>query len=147
MIKAFSDGVILVSQKAKLIQALLKEYTTKSFNSAAVLLDKNSFIISSRATKEEYETICESIAPRLTYAIEKLEDWNINTLEIVQTIEFPQSDSSNSREGIIFLRKLDINEERLYIMALCLNKKIKSRSYEYLPMLAENIENLMKTFD
>ena len=146
LIKPFSDGVISVSRKAKLIQTLLKEYTTKTFNSAAVLLDRHCFIIASRATKVDYERICQEIAPRFSQAIERLEDWEINPLDIVTNIEFPISDSENNKEGIIFLRKLDINGERLYLIALCLNKKIKAMSYEYLPLLAKNLKNLLETY-
>ncbi len=146
LIRPFSDGVISVSAKAKLIQTLLKEYTSKSFNSAAVLLDRHCFIIASRATMADYERICQEIAPRLSQAIERLEDWEINPIDIVTTIEFPVSDSDNNKEGIIFLRKLDINGERLYLIALCLNKKIKVKSYEYLPLLAENLKNLLETY-
>ena len=147
LIKPFSDGVISVSQKARLIQSLLKEYTSKSFNSAAVLLDRHCFIIASRSTKEDYERICQEIAPRLTQAIERLEEWEINPLDIVTNIEFPLTESNMNKEGIIFLRKLNINEERLYLIALCLNKKIKVKSYEYLPILANNLKNLLETFE
>jgi hypothetical protein len=146
LIKPFSEGVILVSHKAKLIQTLLKEYTSKSFNSAAVLLDKHCFIIASRATKSEYENLCQEIAPRLSQAIERLELYEINPVDIITNIEFPISDSENNKEGIIFLRKLDINGERLYLIALCLNKKIKVKSYEYLPLLAANLKNLLETY-
>jgi len=147
ILKAFSDGVISVSAKAKMIQSLLKEYTGKTFNSAAVLLDRQGFIIGSRATKPEYETIIEETAPRFIQTIEKLEEWKINPIDIVTNIEFPLKTEENTREGIIFMRKLDINEERLYIVSLCLNKKIKIKSYEYLPILAENIKNLLEKFE
>ncbi|MHA1438461.1 MAG: ADP-ribosylation factor-like protein [Promethearchaeota archaeon] len=147
LLKAFSEGVILVSHKAQLIQNLLKEYTTKSFNSAAVLLDRHCFIIASRATKIQYERMCQEIAPRLTQAMEKLEEWDFDAKDIVSNIEFPKQDSEGTREGIIFLRKLDINKERLYVIALCLNKKIKVKSYEYLPILATQLKNLLESFE
>ncbi len=146
LIKPFSDGVISGSQKARLIQTLLKEYTTKSFNSAAILLDRHCFIIASRSTEEYYEHICQEIAPRLAQAIETLEECEINAMDIVTNINFPINDSVEEREGIIFLRKIDINLERLYLIALCLNKKIKVKSYEYLPLLANNLKNLLETF-
>lgn len=146
LIRAFSDGSISITQKSKLIQNLLKEYTKTTYSSAAVLLDQHSFIIASRSTKESYQQICESIAPRLAYALEKLEEWDINTLDIVTNIEFSHEDSVNGKEGIIFLRKLDVMNERLYLISLCLNKKIKARSYEYLPILANNIKNLLENF-
>jgi len=148
LVKPFSDGVISVSQKALMIQSLLKEYTKKSFNSAAVLLDSHCFIIASRSTKEDYERICEEIAPRLTQSIERLEDLGVcTTNDIVTSITFPAPETRIAREGIIFLRKMDLNAERMYLIALCLNKKIKVKAVEYLPLLAENLKNLLETFE
>ena len=146
LIRAFSDGAISITQRSKLIQTLLKEYTKKTYSSAAVLLDQQSFIIASRSTKESYQQICESIAPRLAYTIEKLEDWDIDTVDIVTNIRFPENIEAN-KEGIIFLRKLKVNDERLYLTSLCLNKKIKAKSYEYLPILANNLKNLLESLD
>ncbi|MFX1392759.1 MAG: ADP-ribosylation factor-like protein [Promethearchaeota archaeon] len=146
IIKSFSEGVISRTQKSKLIQTLLKKYMSKSFNSATVLLDTHSFIIASRATKEEYEQVCKEIAPRLTLTIEKLEEQDINPLDIVTNIEFPQI-SDEQKNGLIFLKKFDINQERLYLITLCLNKKIKAKSYEYLPILTEKLRNLFESFD
>lgn len=147
LIKAFSDGVISVSHKAKLIQTLLKEYMSQSFNSAAVLLDQQGFIIASRSTDPSYLQICEAIAPRLSYALEKLENWDINTIDIVTNIEFPKNGSDKQKEGLIFLRKLNIFDTRLYLIALCLNRSVKARSYEYLPMLAKNLKNLLESYE
>lgn len=147
LLKAFSDGVFYATHKSKMFQALLKEYMSKSFNSATLLLDQNCFIIASRATNEDYQRICEEIAPRLTRALEKLEEWNINTVDIVTTIEFPEKHSEFQKEGIIFLRKLDITNTRFYLIALCLNKNVKIKAYEYLPLLADNIKNLLESFE
>ena len=148
LVKPFSDGVISVSHKALMIQSLLKEYTKKSFNSAAVLLDSHCFIIASRATKEDYEIICQEIAPRMTQSIERLEDLGVcKTNDIETNIMFPAPETGIDREGIIFLRKLDLNKERMYLIALCLNKKIKIKAVEYLPLLAENLKNLLETFE
>jgi GTPase SAR1 family protein len=147
LLKAFSDGVFYATHKSKMFQALLKDYMGKSFNSATLLLDQNCFIIASRSTNEDYQRICEEIAPRLTQALEKLEEWEINTVDIVTAIEFPEKHSDFQKEGIIFLRKLDITKTRFYLVALCLNKKVKIRAYEYLPLLAENLKNLLESFE
>jgi hypothetical protein len=145
LIKAFSDGAISITQRSKMIQTLLSEYTKKTYSSAAVLLDQQSFIIASRSTNESYQQICESVAPRLAYTMEKLEEWKIDTVDIVTTIKFPHEDMKNDKEGIIFLRKLDVKNERLYLVSLCLNRKIQVKSYEYLPQLAENLKNLLES--
>ena len=129
------------------IESLLKEYMGKTYNSSMLLLDQNCFIIASRTTNENYQKICEAIAPRLTQALEKLEEWDINTIDIVTNIEFPEKQSKFQKEGIIFLRKLDIGDTRLYLVALCLNKKVKIKSYEYLPLLATNLKNLLESFE
>ncbi|MGV9200692.1 MAG: hypothetical protein ACOC4M_17930, partial [Promethearchaeia archaeon] len=146
VLRVFSEGVISLSPKAELLHALLKEYMTKTFNSAAVLLDVHSFILASRATKDYYQKTCESVAPRLTRAIEKLEEWDIKTIDIVTNVEFPANTDESDKEGLIFLRKLDLGEERLYLITLCLNKRIKKKSYEYLPKLAKKLRNVLKTF-
>lgn len=147
LLRAFSDGVFYATHKSKMFQTLLKDYMGKTFNSATLLFDQNCFIIASRSTNEEYQRICEEIAPRLTRALEKLEEWSINTVDIVTTIEFPEKHSDFQKEGIIFLRKLDITNTRFYLIALCLNKNVKNKAYEYLPLLADNLKNLLESFE
>ena len=147
LLKAFSDGVFYATHKSKMFESLLKDYMGKTYNSSMLLLDQNCFIIASRTTNEDYQNICEAIAPRLTQALEKLEEWDINTIDIVTNVEFPEKQSKFQKEGIIFLRKLDIGDTRLYLVALCLNKKVKIKSYEYLPLLANNLKNLLESFD
>ena len=147
LLKAFSDGVFYATHKSKMFESLLKDYMGKTYNSSMLLLDQNCFIIASRTTNEDYQKICEAIAPRLTQALEKLEEWDINTIDIVTNVEFPEKQSKFQKEGIIFLRKLDIGDTRLYLVALCLNKKVKIKSYEYLPLLANNLKNLLESFD
>lgn len=147
LLKAFSDGVFYATHKSKMFQTLLKDYMGRTFNSATLLLDQNCFIITSRSTNEEYQRICEEIAPRLTRALEKLEEWSINTVDIVTTIEFPEKHSDFQKEGIIFLRKLDISNTRFYLIALCLNKNVKNKAYEYLPLLADDLKNLLESFE
>jgi len=123
LLKAFSDGVFYATHKSKMFQT------------------------ASRSTNENYQRICESIAPRLTQALEKLEEWDINTIDIVTNIEFPEKHSDFQKEGIIFLRKMDISNTRFYLLALCLNKNVKIKSYEYLPLLANNLQNLLESFE
>ena len=147
LLKAFSDGAFYTTHKSEMFQTLLKDYMGKTYNSSTLLLDQNCFIIASRSTNPAYQKICEAIAPRLTQALEKLEEWDINTIDIVTNIEFPEKHSEFQKEGIIFLRKLDMGESRLYLVTLCLNKKVKIKSYEYLPILANNLKNLLKSFD
>ncbi|MFX1281695.1 MAG: ADP-ribosylation factor-like protein [Promethearchaeota archaeon] len=147
LIKAFSDGVFYATHKSNMFQTLLKDYMSKTYNSSTLLLDQNCFIIASRSTDDEYQKICESVAPRLTQALEKLEEWDINTVDIVTNIEFSQLSSNSHKEGIIFLRKLDIVDTRFYLVALCLNKNVKNRSYEYFPLLADNLKNLLESFE
>ncbi|MHA2392471.1 MAG: ADP-ribosylation factor-like protein [Promethearchaeota archaeon] len=147
LLKAFSDGVFYATHKSRMFQTLLKDFMGKTYSSATLLLDQNCFIIASRSTDQNYQRICEEIAPRLTRALEKLEEWNINTVDIVTNIEFPQKDTDFHKEGIIFLRKLDINNTRFYLVALCLNKNVKVKSYEYFPLLADNLKNLLESFE
>lgn len=147
LLKAFSDGAFYATHKSNMFQTLLKDYMSKTYNSSTLLLDQNCFIIASRSTDEDYQRICESIAPRLTQALEKLEEWDISTVDIVTNIEFSKKHSGSHKEGIIFLRKLDINNTRFYLVALCLNKSVKTRSYEYLPLLANNLKNLLESFE
>jgi GTPase SAR1 family protein len=147
LLKAFSDGVFYATRKSKMLQTLLKDYMAKTYSSSTLLLDQNCFIIASRSTNKSYQQICEAIAPRLTQALEKLEEWDIKTIDIVTNVEFPEEHSDFQKEGIIFLRKLDIGDIRLYLIALCLNKNVKMKSYEFLPLLAENLKTLIESFE
>ncbi|MFX1568096.1 MAG: ADP-ribosylation factor-like protein [Promethearchaeota archaeon] len=146
LLKAFSDGVFYATHRSQMFESLLKDYMAKTYNSSTLLLDQNGFIVASRSTDKSYQKICEAIAPRLTQALEKLEEWDINTIDIVTNVEFPEKQSKFQKEGLIFLRKMDIGETRLYLVALCLNKKVKIKSYEYLPLLADNLKNLLESF-
>ncbi|MFX1308306.1 MAG: ADP-ribosylation factor-like protein [Promethearchaeota archaeon] len=147
LLKAFSDSVFYATHKSRMFESLLKDYMGKTYNSTTLLLDQNCFIIASRTTNKDYQKICEAIAPRLTQALEKLEEWDINTIDIVTNVEFPEKHSEFQKEGIIFLRKLDMGDIRLYLVALCLNKSVKNKSYEYLPILADNLKNLLESFE
>ncbi|UCD01357.1 MAG: hypothetical protein JSV23_10845, partial [Promethearchaeota archaeon] len=146
LLKAFSDGVFYATHKSKMFQTLLKDYMGQTYNSSTLLLDQNGFIVASRSTNVAYQKICEAIAPRLAQALEKLEEWEINTIDIVTNVEFPEKQLEYQKEGIIFLRKLDISDTRLYLVTLCLNKNVKIKSYEYLPLLANNLKNLLESF-
>ena len=66
-------------------------------------------------TKEESETLSKEKISEIWR--ELLHGTEINPIDIITNIEFPISDSENNKEGIIFLRKLDINGERLYLIA------------------------------
>ena len=145
--KAFSDGVISISNKSKVIQKLLTDYMGQTFNSATVLLDRNNFIIASRATKKEYEKICEKIAPRLSYNLEKLEMQDLDIVDIVLRFNFTIEEYENGKEGMVFIKQIDFMNERLYLVALCLNHKVKTRSYELLPVLANNLKEILVTFN
>ena len=142
--KAFSDGVIAITKRGQLAFNLLTEYMGKSFNSAALILDKNFYTIASRATTDQYKEIIENSAVRLATTMERLKEWEINAKDNVTNIEFPKPDEEGQRDGILFIRTINIEDEKLYLIALCLNKKIESQSYKYLPLLTESLENLFK---
>ncbi|GAH73114.1 unnamed protein product, partial [marine sediment metagenome] len=74
LLKAFSEGAFYATHKSKMFQTLLKDYMGKTYNSSTLLLDHNGFIVASRSTDKSYQKICESIAPRLAQALEKLEE-------------------------------------------------------------------------
>ncbi len=143
LIKAFSETVVILRGKAKLIQDLLKEYCAKTFASAAMIFDKNFFIVEQRATKLAYIDVIETFTPFFIDGIEKLEDFSIETIDIVSKIRFPDHDSkSGDNQGTIFIQKIDIGT-RLYLVVFSKNPKAKKRAYEYLDYLAENLSKIL----
>jgi len=146
ILRAFSEGALLLSDKAQVIQDLLKRYCQTTFSSAAVLFDTHCLIVDGRSTKDIYVGILETIAPILSTSIERLEDYAINTIDIVSNINFFGSEEQDeNNKAIIFLQKLEIENIRLYLLTLSRNPKTRKLSYDYLDILAEKLKNLIKS--
>lgn len=146
ILRAFSEGALLLSDKAHIIQELLKKYCKTTFSSAAMLFDTHCLIVDGRATKNMYTEILETMAPILSTGIERLENYSIDTVDIQSNINFFNSqDESENNKAIIFLQKMDIENTRLYLLTLSRNPRTKKLSYDYLDILADKLTNVIKS--
>jgi len=146
LLTMFSDGAISISDKAKLIQELLKNYCAKTFSSAAILFDTNCLVINRHSKNEIYSEILETVAPILTTSLERLEDYSIETNDVVTNISFYNVENENNK-AIIFTQKFYIKNERFYLFTLSKNPKTKTLSYEYLEILAQKLGNILEAFN
>ena len=150
--KMFSEGVLKISDKSKLIGDLLKEYAKTTFSSAVLLLDENSFIVGAHYSKKHYFEICETVAPRFAMTMERLQDYNLTTENMLVNLKFndaPQSEPEveNERQAMVFIKDFFIDGgERIYIVSLAKNEKTIKLSLDYLPQLAEKLQDFMKAF-
>jgi GTPase SAR1 family protein len=147
VIKAFSEGILHTSEKSKLITNLLKEYSKTTYSSCAILLDDNAFIIGAHYKKKKYLEICETVAPRLSMIIERLEDYSLTTNKIQVDINFREDESDEEeRNAYIYVTEFTVGRRtRLCLVTLAKNEKTLKLSNKYLPEMSEKLLNLLES--
>ncbi|MHA1341954.1 MAG: ADP-ribosylation factor-like protein [Promethearchaeota archaeon] len=163
IISAFSNGLLKINKKSTVITNILKEFCSKTFSSAILLLDENSFIMGSYANEDNKYLIdiCRTIAPRFTITMEKVEDYDIDLENIIininldsnlinKELEFSEKSNdlnNNSTSAYIFIRSFYIDKNSIaYIVSLSKNKRTISLSLKFLPNLAKNLKNFLESF-
>ena len=150
LLKAFSDGAIKGSPKARMIGDYLKDFAKLTFSSAVILMDENSLIVGEHATKPEYTEICETVAPRFITAMEKMQGYAIVPDSVVINIHFPQTDTQvgEDMEAMAFVQPFKTQQNMpFYIITLARNKNTFKLSQKYLPELANRLTDLFKSLD
>jgi small GTP-binding protein len=144
LMKAFSFSVIRKCGKAKLLENILKEYTKETWSSAAILLNESYLFLASRATDDKYLNFCTDIIPDLSKVMDRLNRWDVKTEDSIMNVLIKNGKAKQRKKGIIFMKRIDIeNYGSVYLMTLCLNKKVRDRAYEYIPQLAEKIKTII----
>ncbi len=144
ILKSFSDAVITKTGKGRLLENVLKDYTKKTFSSAALLLSESYLFLASRATKDRYLNFCTDIVPELSRVMDRLNKWNIKTDDSILNVEIQNGEFKKAKKGVIFMKRIDIEYYgSVYLMTLCLNKKIQERAYNNIPELAEKIKRII----
>ena len=144
ILKAFSTEVISKTGKAKLLENVLKDYTKKTFSSAAILLNESYLFLAQRATKERYLNFCTDIVPELSRVMDRLNKWDIKTDDSIWNVEIKNGESEKIKKGVIFMKRIDIEYYgTVFLMTLCLNKKIQERAYDNIPKLAKKIKTIL----
>ncbi|TXT67535.1 MAG: hypothetical protein BAJALOKI1v1_70026 [Promethearchaeota archaeon] len=145
ILEAFHFAVIRKTGKGMLLENVLKDYTKKTFSSAALLLSENYLFLASRVTKRQYLRFCTDIVPDLSKVMDRLNRWDITTDDCVITILINDEEAEERKKGIIFMKRIEIESYgSVFLMTLCLNEKIRQRAYEFIPNLAENIKNIIE---
>ncbi|TFF97349.1 MAG: GTP-binding protein [Promethearchaeota archaeon] len=144
ILKAFSEEVIRKTGKGQLLENVLKDYTKKTFSSAALLLSESYLFLAKRATKERYLNFCTDIVPELSRVMDRLNKWDIKTDDSILNVQIPDGKSEKPKKGVIFMKRIDIEYYGcVYLMTLCLNKKIQERAYKNIPKLAQKIKTII----
>lgn len=150
VIHAFSAGVLFVSKKGQMINNLLREYAKVTFSSAVLLLDDNGLMLGEYHNKKNriYSEICRTVAPRVTLTMERLTEYDVKAENVALNINFENgAKGDDAKKGIVFIRDFSIDENSIvYVISLARNERTLSLSWKYIPELAKNLENLMKSF-
>jgi hypothetical protein len=150
ILAAFSEGVIKGSPKGKILNEFLKTYAKATFSSAVLLLNEDLLIIGSHQSHEKYLKLCQTVAPRLITAMEKMPSYDVRPLNLIINVEF---DSHSTLENIlddskeyafIFVRNMLTESGNYSVVTLSRNKSTLKLSDEHLPKLAEQVLNLME---
>jgi small GTP-binding protein len=145
ILKAFTAGVIRKTGKGKLLENILKEYTKKTWSSAAVLLNESYLFLASRATNERYLNFCTDIVPDLSKVMDRLNRWDVKTEDSIMNILIHNGKANKKKKGIIYMKRIDIEDYgSVFLMTLCLNEKVKERAYKNIPQLAEKIKTIIE---
>ena len=144
ILKAFSEEVISKTGKSKLLENVLKDYTKKTFSSAALLLSESYLFLAKRATKKRYLNFCTDIVPELSRVMDRLNKWDIKMDDSILNVEIQDDESDDIKKGVIFMKRIDIEYYgSVFLMTLCLNKKIQERAYKNIPKLAKKIKTII----
>jgi hypothetical protein len=136
--------VISKTGKSKLLENVLKDYTKKTFSSAALLLSESYLFLAKRATKKRYLNFCTDIVPELSRVMDRLNKWEIKMDDSILNVEIQDNDSDDIKKGVIFMKRIDIEYYgSVFLMTLCLNKKIQERAYKNIPKLAKKIKTII----
>jgi GTPase SAR1 family protein len=150
LIQAFSNGVMKVSKKSKMITDMLKDFTKETFSSVILLLDENGFIMGSHSSvkNESYLDLCQTIAARFTLSMEKLEEYKIETDNLILNIKFKDPTlNDEEKTAFVFLKYFYIDESTIaYIVTFAKNDKTLPLSLKYLPELANKLRAIMMNF-
>lgn len=151
ILDVFYHGMIKSSQKGVLIEKALKKYAQLTFSSASVLLDSSSLIIGAQSSQSRYIDVCETIAPWLATAMEKINRYSIN-FEHIQGVIALNSDSPFSHHeaerGRIFAKRFQASHGNFFtIISYSRNTRTGTLSEKYLPELAETLTNLIETIN
>ncbi|MBD3351627.1 MAG: hypothetical protein GF364_09090 [Candidatus Lokiarchaeota archaeon] len=115
------------------------------------MLDDNGLTIGSYTNKKNkpYLEICQTVAPRFTITMEKLDKYQITTEDIIVDILFDDPTvEDQERSAYVFIKEFEIQADlKSYIVTLAKNKRTLTLSLKYLPILADKLRNLMDSFE
>lgn len=150
IMKAFSEGVIKDSPKAKLIGDYLKEYAHLTFSSTVMLLDENSLQVAVYSSKKQYIEICESVAPRFISAMEKMVAYNITPENCVINLHFPDqsTEEGEERDAMVFVKSFKTQQNlAFHLVTLARNKNTYKLSENYLPDFTAHLNELIQALE
>ena len=137
----FSALTTSLSGNPQFIQSLLTDYCEKTKSNAAILFDTRNFIVDGKAEKGIYFKVLEVVAEVHASGIEKMEDWSLETLDIMSQIKYIDAQSDDNRATILI--QIVKKVPRLYVVILTLNSETKDLAYKHLSTLADKITELL----
>ena len=142
---AFSDGVIKNSDRSKLIEEKLKDFSRSTFSSSVILFTDDLLTIASHSSKQKYFDVSEMVAPRFIQAMGLLPNYDLIPENVIVNVTIPEDDNS---KAIIFVRTFKIEGlGKFHIVTLSRNERTFKLSHDKLPNLATDLKNLMEAME
>lgn len=147
LLRALTRGIIEDQPKSIMIQSILKKYIQMTFSESAVIFSKDLLIIGEFSNSERNLQVCYSITPRFAIAMEKIEEYHMDSKKIIMDIEIyshklPNKDSL--KKALFFLIPLKISKHDIfYLSTLTNNPRSINFCLKYIPKLQKQLEDLL----
>ncbi len=148
LLRAFSQGLISVSPKTMIIESQLKDFARKTFSSAVMVLDSNHLLLGVHTTSPALQEVCEAIVPHFAVASERVEQYDINLLNLVLSLKPGKyyADLIQGKDMVILFIPLKVGTFTFSVLSLTKNPKTLKLLLKHSESLARNMEDIIKSF-
>lgn len=142
IIKTFSYISQFYSEIPQKIQEIIKDYCADTFSEGAILFDKRNYVLDfSDKAKSHTNKVLELIAGIYIDAIERLEGYSLETLEILSTLQF--IDSAEDDRINIYFQRIEL-KQNLYLVSISANPKTKYLAYDKMKEFTEKLMQILQ---
>ena len=141
IVRAFADMSSHFSNKPQQIQKLLNKYVENTLSTTAILFSKRNFILDTKGSDDTSVKALEKVAQIYSDSIDELENYNLETLEIVTTVKKLVSKQEEDR-AMIFVQKLAFDSV-LYLVTLTTNQETKFKAFDQMELLTRRMAQIL----
>jgi GTPase SAR1 family protein len=145
IVRAFSEGVISRSPKSTLIKEQLKEFSKAMNSQVTLVLDENYFLLGSFSSKKINLKICEALAPRFFTIIDRLEEFAIESSNLVCDFRVKEKIEGETVDDQFFIccQLVSLMKKNFGIFCLTKTREAASSLTSFIPNLANNLEKIL----